>query len=93
MLDIDIYGFKQLQAFGQYEITSFYISVPPDVLYNRLLARNTEPLSIILQRLSIASKEMESPILDDYSYIIPNEGSPEKAAYTISQFLQERKEL
>ena len=94
LLDIDIYGFKQLQALGQYEITSFYISVPSDVLYNRLLARNTEPLSIILQRLSIASKEMESPILDNYSYIIPNdEGSPEKAAYMISQFLQERKEL
>ncbi len=93
LLDIDIHGFKQLQALGQYEITSFYISVPSDVLYNRLLARNTEPLSIILQRLSIASKEMESPILDAYSYSIPNDATPEKAAYMISQSLKKRKEL
>ena len=91
LLDIDINGFQQIQALGEYNIISFYLTASPDLLYKRLLYRNTEPISIILQRLSISAKEMNSPILEDYLHIIETveERTPEETANTIEQLLSQ----
>lgn len=71
VLDVEIEGARQIRASFPNSLHLFVLPPSADVLVNRLAGRNTEPPSVIRERVTRAADELAAVV--EYDYAIINE--------------------
>jgi guanylate kinase len=71
ILEIEVQGALQIRKIFPQALLLFVTPPSGDILKERLLGRGTEDIDVVMQRLSIASRE--SLLMEQYDYIIIND--------------------